>query len=211
MTAIVGVAAETLGNATIVKRRGWSKADIKRVCLDGTQAILKDFVGKSWAVRWLGRRQVLREIRALRLLRGIPGIPLCHGEAPPCGILLEPMEGERITRWSRRSRAETASMFGRLDRLVEQMHARGVVHLDLCKRDNILVGPSGLPSIIDFNASVCFRPGSLAARLLLPLLRHIDTFALLKWKSRLSPDLLTAAEWRSHQRMRLLRRVWIFN
>ena len=102
-------------------------------------------------------------------------------------------------------------MFERLDRLVEAIHSRGIVHLDLRKRDNILITSSGQPRIIDFNASLCFQPGSLLGRLLLPLLRRIDTSAVLKWKSRLAPDLLTAKEKRRHRRMSLARRLWILN
>jgi serine/threonine protein kinase len=102
-------------------------------------------------------------------------------------------------------------MFERLTRLVDQIHARGVAHIDLRKRDNILIGRDGAPRIIDFNASFCFEPGSLGARVLFPFMRQIDTAALLKWKSRLAPGLLTPEETRRHRVMSFLRRFWIFN
>ena len=196
---------------TVLKHGPWFKADILRVAHDGREAILKDFSGKSSLMRWFGRRQLLRERRALARLQGIPGVPIDLGEVPPCGLLMEPMEGEAITRWRRRSLEEVMPMVERLVRLVDQIHERGVAHLDLRKRDNILVGPDGTPSIIDFNASVCFEPGSLRARLVFPLLRRIDRAAVIKWKVHLLPDRLTPAERRRHGRMSRLRRLWFFN
>jgi len=102
-------------------------------------------------------------------------------------------------------------MFKRLADLVDQIHARGVAHIDLRKRDNILVTQDGRPCIIDFNASFCFDPAGPGARILFPILRRIDDSAVLKWKSRLAPELLTRKEAARHRFMNRLRRLWIFN
>jgi tRNA A-37 threonylcarbamoyl transferase component Bud32 len=195
----------------VIRQGTWAKPDIKCVAYEGDRAVLKDFSDKSWPVRLLGRRQVIREVRALRRLHGINGIPKCYGEAGTCGILMEPIDGERITRWCRRKRAEAGPMFERLRELVGQIHARGVAHIDLRKRDNILITEDGRPCIIDFNASFCFDPAGLGARFLFPILRRIDESALLKWKSRLAPELLTEEESARHRLMSRLRRLWIFN
>jgi tRNA A-37 threonylcarbamoyl transferase component Bud32 len=124
---------------------------------------------------------------------------------------MERMDGEWITNFCGSRRADAAPLFDRLARLLAAIHARGVAHIDLRKRDNILVQADGTPCIIDFNASFCFEPATLGARLLFPLLRRIDDSAVLKWKSRLAPELMTPAEWKEHRRMTLLRRLWIFN
>ena len=204
-------AAATPLTIQIIRQGSWAKPDIKSVVYGSDRAILKDFSDKSWLVRLLGRRQVAREMRALRRLSGIAGIPRCYGEAGAISILMEPIEGERITRWCRRKRDAAGPMFEKLQRLVGQIHARGVAHIDLRKRDNILVTEDGRPCIIDFNASFCFDPAGLGARFLFPILRRIDDSALLKWKSRLAPELLTEAETARHRLMSRLRRLWIFN
>ncbi|HEU4403544.1 MAG TPA: hypothetical protein VFT43_15710 [Candidatus Polarisedimenticolia bacterium] len=196
---------------TLIRRGGWGKADVKEVDFAGDLAILKDFADKSWPVRLLGRHQVVREIRALARLQGIAGIPACYGPDGRHGVLLERIPGERITRWCRRRPAEISRMFEKLVRLVDAVHARGVAHIDLRKRDNILVTEAGEPYLIDFNASCCFDPGTLAARLIFPLLRRIDASAVLKWKARLAPGLLDETDRRRHRRLEWLRRLWIFN
>lgn len=204
-------AAATPLTIRIIRQGSWAKPDIKSVAYAGDRAVLKDFSDKSWPVRLLGRRQVLREMRALRRLQGIAGIPRCYGEAGALGILMESIEGERITRWCRSRRESVGPMFERLQRLVGQIHARGVAHIDLRKRDNILITEDGRPCIIDFNASFCFDPAGPGARFLFPILRRIDDSALLKWKSRLAPELLTPTESARHRLMSRLRRLWIFN
>jgi RIO-like serine/threonine protein kinase len=205
------VHAETPSRIDLVRRGGRGKADIKRVTRDRGQLILKDFSDKWWPVRLLGRVQIVREVRALRRLRGLSGIPDCHGPVGRYGVLMERMEGERITRWCASHPRQRDAMFDRLSRLVDLMHSLGVAHVDLRKRDNILIASDGRPNIIDFNASFCFTPRSLTARLFFPLFRFIDDVAILKWKARLAPDLLTDREWRRHRRMSVLRRLWIFN
>ncbi len=204
-------AAATPLTIEIIRQGSWAKPDIKSVAYGSDRAVLKDFSDKLWPVRVLGRRQVAREMRALRRLQGIAGIPRCYGEAGRIGILMEPIEGERITRWCRRKRDQAGPMFEKLVRLVGQIHARGVAHIDLRKRDNILVTEDGRPCIIDFNASFCFDPAGPGARFLFPFLRRIDDSAVLKWKFRLAPELLTEEESARHRFMSRLRRLWIFN
>ena len=196
---------------TVLKRGPWFKADILRLQDQGGARILKDFSSKSPPIRWFGRRQLRREWRALRRLKGLAGFPRVLGEVPPCALLLEPMNGGAITRFRRRRPEEIGPMLDRLDRLVEAMHARGVAHLDLRKRDNILVTEAGEPSIIDFNASIAFEPGSIAARLFFPFLKDIDRGGLLKWRHFLLPGGLSESEKRRVRRQSRLRRLWIFS
>ncbi len=208
---------------SVIRHGAWYKPDIKRVALGEDDAVLKDFSDKRWPVRLLGRRQVDRELRALRRLDGITGVPKCYGAVGRLGILMERIDGERVTRWCRRqtgapgaapdpgATARVAAMFEGLSGMIAAIHARGVAHIDLRKRDNILVTAAGRPCIIDFNASFCFDPGGLRARLLFPLMRRIDDAAVLKWKARLAPHLLSAEDSRRHRLMTFLRRFWIFN
>lgn len=211
MSESIGLTARTAPPDAILHRGGRGKADIKNDPGGDERRILKDFSGKSWLVRALGRIQIDREIRALRALQGLPGIPEFHGRVGAYGLLMERMAGERITLWCAAHPRERSAMFDRLTRLVELMHRLGVAHMDLRKRDNILIAADGRPSVIDFNASFCFRPGRGFARLFFRFFRWIDLAGVLKWKAHLAPELLTEREWKFHRRMMFLRRLWIFN
>ena len=62
-------AAATPLTIEIIRQGSWVKPDIKCVAYGSDRAILKDFSDKLWPVRLLGRRQVVREMRALLRLQ----------------------------------------------------------------------------------------------------------------------------------------------
>ncbi|HEU5181286.1 MAG TPA: hypothetical protein VFW45_10865 [Candidatus Polarisedimenticolia bacterium] len=195
--------------ATLVLKKGeWGKADILLVANASGTAIVKDFGAKMRPVRWWGRWQIRREASIYRRLAGVRGVPRYFGRIGKNAMAIEYIEGERISHWRRRELPE--ALFSRLWSLIETIHARGIVHIDLRKRDNILIGPSGDVFIIDFNASFRFEPGGAAARYLLPALRKIDHFGFLKWKAALAPSQLSEAERSAFRRMSILRKFWIF-
>jgi len=196
------------GSARLHQKGKWGKADILLVETRGGKAIVKDFGRKVLPVRWYGRWQIRREASIYRRLSGILGVPRYYGRIGKNAMAIEFIQGERISQWKRRELPPT--LFSRLWALIEEIHSRGIVHIDLRKRDNILINASGEVFIIDFNASFHFLPGSRRARWLLPALSKIDHFGFLKWKAALAPGQLSEAERNSFQRMSFLRRFWIF-
>jgi predicted Ser/Thr protein kinase len=194
--------------AQVFQKGSWGKADILLVESNRARAIVKDFSKKILPVRWYGRWQIRREASIYRRLAGIPGVPKYFGRIGKNAMAIEYIEGERISHWRRRELPP--ALFTRLWALITAIHSRGVVHIDLRKRDNILIALSGEVFIIDFNASFRFDPGSLAARWLFPTLRKIDHFGFLKWKAALAPAQLSESEKSAYRRMSFLRRFWIF-
>jgi len=207
--------APAIGEADLHEGRGrpfqkgsWGKADILLVEKEERKAIVKDFGLKILPVRWYGRWQIRREASIYRRLSGIPGVPRYFGRIGKNAMAIEFIEGERISHWRRRELPP--ALFSRLWALIEAIHERGIVHIDLRKRDNILISPEGEVFIIDFNASFRFPPGSRGARWVLPALRRIDHFGFLKWKAALAPSQLSESERSAFRRMSFLRRFWIF-
>jgi len=82
------------------------------------------------------------------------------------------------------------------------MHARDVVHLDLRQKKNILVDARQRPWLIDFGAAM---RGRLTAKL-----RGVDESALLKFKQRNWPHLVTDADREALKSHKFLRKFWIF-
>jgi hypothetical protein len=77
--------------------------------------------------------------------------------------------------------------------VVEELHERGWVHLDLQRRSNILL-VDGKVFVVDLASA--FHPGSLplVGRCLTRLLGFADRLSLIKMKSIYAPELMTARE-----------------
>jgi predicted Ser/Thr protein kinase len=172
--------------------------------------IVKDFGGKSFWWRLLGRIQIAREYRAYRWLAGAEGIPALIGRVDAYALAFESIRGEQLA--FARDRHERAGVYlARLRRVLDGLHERGLVHQDLRGRENVLVGEGGEVVVVDLASAVRFRPGSLAYRLFFPLLARTDEAAYLKWKAMLSPGSLSEQERRFLARHRRWRRLWPFN
>ncbi len=194
---------------SLVKGTG-IKADLNLVEWNGTRLVVKTFVGRWWLARWIGRYQIGRESHAYAHLAGIPGIPVLHQGPDKLTLVMQHMEGQRVT-WIRHKQMPKREVVEALRLLMESLHARGVAHLDLRRRDNILVDKHGAVRLIDFATAQVSPPGSWRRRFLFPLLRSIDRSAFLKWKRVLTPEDLSEGEQRKLRRHRILRMIWFYN
>ncbi len=171
----------------VLSRGGWGNPDVLLVRDAGGLVVVKDFAPRSPLVRrLLGRWITGREQRAYCVLEGLGAVPRLLGRLDGLALVIEYRPGVLLSRSLRGSLSS-----GFLDELrdaVGAMHARGVVHLDLRHRSNVLAGEDGHPVLLDFASALCFRPGGLGARLLLPWLARIDRGALRKWTVRLEPE-----------------------
>lgn len=174
-------------HTTAVLNRGNSRnPDVLLVEVGGRQFVVKDFAPRgAWVRASIGRWITAREVRALRALDGLPSVPRFLGCIDSLAFAVEFRPGRRMSR--KLAGRVPPEFLGRLETGLREMHQRGVAHLDLRHRSNVMVGEDGGPILIDFGSAVTFRPGSLLARWLLPLLGRIDLAAVEKWRGRLSP------------------------
>lgn len=150
------------------------------------EIVVKDYAPRGFLVRELvGRLLIRREVRAYRALAGHPAVPRFLGRIDAFALAVEHRPGRRMSR--KLAGVVPADFLGRLGDAIAAMHARGVAHLDLRHRTNVLVDDAGAPVLIDFASAVCFRPGGLGARCVLPLFAAVDRGALRKWQARLAP------------------------
>jgi RIO-like serine/threonine protein kinase len=168
---------------------------------EGRPAVLKDYRRKNAVTRGLlAPSLVKREFQVLRHLEGIPGIPKAYAIVEKRALLLEYVEGKTLGRFKAGELPDL--VFERLCDTVRAMHARGVVHLDLRQKKNILVA-GDRPWLLDFANAL---RGRLSARL-----RAVDESALLKFKKRNWPQLLTDADREALKSHKFLRKFWIFS
>jgi hypothetical protein len=166
-----------------LSRGGWGNPDVLLVEGAGGFVVVKDFAARPAWIHPLGRWLTRRELRAYRQLRGHSCVPRLLGSVDALAFCLEYRPGEILTR-KLRGRLP-ATFLGELSDALTEMHARGVAHLDLRHRSNVLAGRDGRPVLLDFASAACFSPGGVAARWLLPWLVRIDRRAFEKWQARL--------------------------
>jgi serine/threonine protein kinase len=143
--------------------------------------IVKEAMGR-WPWRGLRRGMVRREHAVYARLQGIPGVPRCYGLDDGDRLLLEYVEGCSL-RLADFSPAERERFFASLLQLIQAIHAAGVAHADLKRKDNILVQANGEPMLIDFGSAVIDGPG-LVRGILFRQACHLDLNAWVKLKYR---------------------------
>jgi RIO-like serine/threonine protein kinase len=155
-----------------------------------------------------GRRVLRREERALRALSGAEGVPRLLGRIDEDALAIEYVEAEPLRRQLGDDRLRRACL--KLGPSVAALHERGVVHLDLRQKRNILVGRAGEVFLVDFQSAMLLSTRGLRGALL-RLLAPFDRAAVLKFRARYAPDLLSEAERARARRQRLLGKLWVFH
>ena len=129
---------------------------------------------------WLHRRMLRREARAYQRMAGVRGVPHSPGLLDDRWLLLEYVEGESLMR-ENFEQGEREAFYAQFLQILHDIHAAGVSHGDLKRKENILVTPDGQPRVIDFGTAV-MRDGSLWDLLLFRFVRRLDYHAWIKAK-----------------------------
>jgi serine/threonine protein kinase len=111
--------------------------------------------GKGLA-RYFHRHMLRHEYDVYKKLGDFDGAPRCYGLVDDQYLVLEYIEGRTI----RTKRPLDEDEFNdRLFEHIKSMHARGIAHMDLKRKDNLLVKSDELPCILDFGAAVIKKSG----------------------------------------------------
>jgi hypothetical protein len=184
------------------------KADLLLYERDDGPILVKDYAAKNGIWRRLGSVGTWLEARALRALADVEGVPRFLGRPDRYSVAMSLLHGRRARKADPELRGNEAFVRD-LERLVGQIHARGVVHLDLKHRSNLLVSEQGKPMILDFESALCFNPDGAVGRLLVRVLGSFDRLAVLNWTHRLCPQAFSASRMRTAARMHRLRKLWL--
>jgi predicted Ser/Thr protein kinase len=184
------------------------KPDLNRVEIEGHAFMVKDVRRRNFFLRWtLGLWLIQKEWKIYSRLKGLKGIPQPVERIDRFAFAMEFIPGIPIER----GKIIPPSFFSDLDQVLKAIHSRGVVHMDLRHKGNILVSEEGHPFLIDFNSSFSFREKGILRRALFPLFQWVDYGGLLKLKERASPSSMTSEEIHFLKWFNRIRRLWIFN
>ncbi len=169
-----------------LSRGGWGNPDVRIVETDQGPIVVKDFAPRSRFVRKvLGPWLVGRELAAYARLEEVDAVPRVVGRVAADAFALEYRPGTLLSRSLRGQLS--ATFLDELDAAVRAMHERGVVHLDLRHRSNVLAGDDGHPVLIDFASALRFDPNRRLGRVAVRLAGWIDRRAVRKWRAKLDP------------------------
>lgn len=182
----------------------WGNAHVFLAESGGERWIVKDFLHCPTPVRqtW-GAWMVRRELRALRRLEGIPGVPAGPFSIDRYAFGYRFVEGQAL-KFVERGRVPLA-YFEALEETVRHVHARGIAHLDLRNRGNILVTSDWKPVLIDFQSHL-----SLGAipRPMRPFFERIDLSGVYKYWAKIHPESLGPERAALLARAERWRRLW---
>jgi len=191
---------------SLLGKQGPFRPDVRLLERDGKKWVAKDYRACTPLYRiTVGAWNLRRERGALERLRDVDGVPHVEARAGRWILVISHFPGRDIGKTDREQTG--AAFFDEFARIVREIHARGVVHLDLRQRRNILVQPDGRPAVIDFGAGLCLRPGGR----LLRMLARIDESGVLKYKRRARPGSLTPEETARLEKLEGRRRFWPFS
>ncbi len=184
---------------TLLKRDLFGEVSLTDIAPWGPHIVRDLSAARPWT-RMLARLLARREVRALRVLQGTPGVPKLLATSADL-VRREFFAGEPM----QRARPTDAEYFRAAFKLLRQLHRRGVAHNDLAKEPNWLVRTDGSPALLDFQLATVSRRRSRWFR----ALAHDDLRHLLKHKRSYVPERLTARERSILERRSWVSRIWM--
>lgn len=194
------------GRYDILSRGRWANADLYLFECNHRKWVIKDFlpcppmVRKTW-----GRMIAKREYLALERLKGIKGIPVAPFLLDENAVCYEFIFGKTL----KETPPELISddYFFLLEELVEKMHGKNLVHLDIRNRRNILVTDDGKPALLDFQTSLNLKH---IPRFFHKMLKDIDYSGIYKNWNRVKPQLLDCKRKARLAALNRKRSLWFF-
>lgn len=180
------------GIERIIAEKKFAKAEVFVSARGGSRFIVKDFGQKGfWERNLIGRIVIGREYHAYCALAGVAGFPSRFRRLTPFALAIEYLEGRDLGSVGQGDIGP--GIVRQLEKIIDELHGRGWVHLDLQRRSNILLVNN---SVIVIDLASAFHPGGvpILGRLLATLLGFADRLSLLKMKSLFAPELLTSAD-----------------
>jgi len=178
---------------------------------NGRRLVIKTPAGRGIR-KWISTLMLRHEARVYALLTGFPAAPRCYGLLRDRYLVLEYIEGAPA-RYA--GIADREAFFAELLEHIKTLHARGVAHSDLQKKDNLLLVDGQHPCLLDFGAAVIRKSGFAPFNHFhYRFAERLDFNQWVKFKYQGQLENMSAADRQYYRRTRLeklarsLKRVW---
>lgn len=170
-----------------LKKKRLYGPDVSMLSCGDYVLVEKTYRNRGVSVRILGMILVFWERFIYSRIQGIKGIPELMKSPDRYTLMTRFMGGKNL-----RDTAITPGRlyFEELTMLIQEMHARGVVHLDLRNRRNYGIDDDEKPYLVDFASSIYLPFPEMLKR----ILSLIDWMGFAKVKKKLAPHLLSPRE-----------------
>ena len=184
---------EAIANIEKVLIKGrFTKADVFITRSEGCQYVVKDYSRKGfWERNFVGRIVIGREARAYRALSGVEGLPPRVKRLSSYSLAVEYLEGKDLGGFLRGELGP--DVISQFERIIDELHKRGWVHLDLHRRTNILL-VNGKVYVVDLASALHTGTIPLIGKYLTSLIGLADRLSLIKMKKIFAPEQLTEQE-----------------
>lgn len=179
---------------------GGSRPDVMLLEIDGHQAVLKDLnaMDPKFAF-WVGKLMIWRELKALRKLEGVSGIPSVLAVPDSRAILMEHITARQVVNVGT-NEYDAKQYFVKLRDLIDRMHITGIGHGDLRSPTNALIDENGDAALVDFVASIGRgAQWNVINRYLFNKMVMVDLSAITKLKKRIAPELLDDSDFEASE------------
>ena len=191
------------GRGEVLSQGRWANAVLYLFHKNGGTWVVKDFRPRSVFVREsVGTLLTWREMRGLDRIAGIPGVPADAFRLDRHALAYRYVQGASL---ARPGAAQPTEFYAALERLLQQVHARGIVHLDVRNARNILVDREARPMLLDFQSHLGTR---WLPRRLRELVELFDLSGVYKHWAGGRPESLGERRAEVLKKMNRWRRLW---
>lgn len=192
--------------AGVLRAGRWAKPAVLHYRLSSGGWVVKDYAHCVWVMRWTsGLLSLRRELKALRRLAGIEGVPQDTFRVDKWALAYRMIDGVPVRKVH--PGRLPSHFFNSAEALVCQMHGRQVVHLDMRNGGNLISRPDGSAGLIDFQTHIIT---DRLPRWLQNWFFRVDLSGVYKQWRKKSPQTLPEEKLEALDRIDGLRWLWPF-
>lgn len=168
---------------------------------------VKDYSDCNWFVRNSYAKILLnRELNAISMLNGIEGVPQNPFFVDSCCLAFEYVEGASLRDYP--ADKITPEFLTECERILRDIHKKGLVHLDTGAMGNWIVKPDNRPALIDFQTAM--KTKGLPSRLV-GFLKVMDLRGVYKKWIAFRPNEMGEKRKKAAERFEKIRKIWLFH